>query len=131
MKMLMPFLLIAGCARAFCAETPAPLFRGPLPALPPGHEVRMDLVELKPGSAAPPHRHDAHVYVYVIEGVIEMQVAGAELQRLEAGQVFTEGPGDVHVVMRNPSKTNTARFVSFIIKMVNATGFTPVRDITP
>jgi hypothetical protein len=33
--------------------------------------------------------------------------------------------------MRNPSKTNTARFVSFIIKMVNATGFTPVRDITP
>jgi quercetin dioxygenase-like cupin family protein len=113
---LLTTLLVFGCAPAFGVE----LLRAPLPPLPPSQEVRMDELTLPPGSSAPAHRHDAHVYVYVIEGTVEMQVAGKPLQRLTAGQTFTETPDDVHTVMRNPSDTEPARFVSFIIKNADA-----------
>jgi quercetin dioxygenase-like cupin family protein len=109
-------LLVLSCSTAFGVE----LLRSALPPLPPDQEVRMDELTLPPGSSAPAHRHDAHVYVYVIDGTVEMQVAGKPAQRLTAGQTFTEAPDDVHTVMRNPSDTEPARFVSFIIKSADA-----------
>lgn len=117
MKLVLSLVsLVLGCAPALGAE----LLRMPLPPVPADHEVRMDELILPPGSNAPAHRHNAHVYVYVVEGTVEMQVAGKPVQRLTAGQVFTEGPDDVHTVMRNPSDTEPARFVSFIVKKADA-----------
>jgi quercetin dioxygenase-like cupin family protein len=104
----------------------AELLRSPLPPLPPGQEVRMDELTLPPGFSGPAHRHDAHVYVYVVEGTVEMQVAGKPLQRLVAGAVFTEVPPDVHAVMRNPSDTEPAKFVAFMIKKADAPVTLPV-----
>jgi len=80
----------------------------------------MDELTLPPGFNGPAHRHDAYVYVYVVEGTVEMQVEGKPVQRLSAGQVFTENPADVHTVMRNPSDTEPARFVAFMIKKADA-----------
>ena len=105
-------LLALGCAPAFGAE----LLTAPLPPLPADQEVRIDDLTLPPKFEGQAHRHDAYVYVYVAQGTIEMQVAGKPVQRLTAGQVFTENPDDVHTVMRNPSETEPARFVAFIIK---------------
>ena len=115
-RSLLAVLLALGVPAAFGVE----LLRAPLPPLPADQEVRMDELTLPPGSSAPAHRHDAHVYVYVIDGTVEMQVAGKPVQRLTAGQTFTETPDDVHTVMRNPSDTEPARFVSFIIKSAAA-----------
>jgi quercetin dioxygenase-like cupin family protein len=86
-----------------------------LPEL-PGKEVLMITVDYPPGSVDAIHRHNAHAFVYVLEGSIIMQVKGGKEVTLNPGQTFYEGPDDVHVVGRNASSTKPAKFVVFFIK---------------
>jgi quercetin dioxygenase-like cupin family protein len=82
----------------------------------PGKEALMLTVEYPPGGADPVHRHDAHAFVYVLEGSIVMQVRGGEEVTLTPGQTFYEGPDDVHIVGRNASSTQPAKFVVILLK---------------
>ena len=82
----------------------------------PGKEGLMITVEYPPGSSDPIHRHNAHAFVYVLEGTIVMQVRGGKEVTLTPGQSFYEGPDDVHIVGRNASKTKPAKFVVFLVK---------------
>ncbi|HEY6413674.1 MAG TPA: cupin domain-containing protein [Edaphobacter sp.] len=82
----------------------------------PGKEGLMITVEYPPGSSDPIHRHNAHGFIYVLEGSIVMQVRGGKEVTLTPGQTFYEGPDDVHVVGRNASKTKPAKFVVFFVK---------------
>jgi quercetin dioxygenase-like cupin family protein len=82
----------------------------------PGKEGLMVTVEYPPGSVDPIHRHNAHGFIYVLEGSIVMQVRGGKEVTLTPGQTFYEGPNDVHVVGRNASKTKPAKFVVFFVK---------------
>jgi quercetin dioxygenase-like cupin family protein len=82
----------------------------------PGKEGLMITVEYPPGSKDPVHRHNAHGFIYVLEGSIVMQVRGGKEVTLTPGQTFYEGPDDVHVVGRNASKTKPAKFVVFFVK---------------
>src|SRR6266851_3165549 len=67
----------------------------------PGKEGLMIMVEYPPGSADPIHRHNAHAFLYVLEGSIVMQVKGGKQVTLTPGQTFYEGPHDIHAVGRN------------------------------
>src|SRR6266478_4949133 len=78
----------------------------------PGKEGLMITVEYPPGSVDPIHRHNANGFIYVLEGTIVMQVRGGKETTVTAGQTFYEGPDDVHVVGRNASKTEPAKFFS-------------------
>jgi quercetin dioxygenase-like cupin family protein len=82
----------------------------------PGKEGLMITVEYPPGASDLIHRHNAHAFVYVLEGSIVMQVRGGEEVTLTPGQTFYEGPTDVHVVGRNASQTKPAKFVVFLVK---------------
>jgi quercetin dioxygenase-like cupin family protein len=82
----------------------------------PGKEGLMITVEYPPGSSDPIHRHNAHGFIYVLEGSIVMQVRGGKEVTLTPGQTFYEGPDDVHVVGRNASQTKPAKFVVFFVK---------------
>ena len=82
----------------------------------PGKEGLMITVEYPPGSTDPIHRHNAHGFIYVLEGSIVMQVRGEKEVTLTPGQTFYEGPDDVHVVGRNASQTKPAKFVVFFVK---------------
>jgi quercetin dioxygenase-like cupin family protein len=82
----------------------------------PGKEGLMITVEYPPGGSDPIHRHNAHAFVYVLEGSIVMQVRGGKEVTLTPGQTFYEGPSDVHVVGRNASQTKPAKFVVFLVK---------------
>jgi len=82
----------------------------------PGKEGLMITVVYPPGSIDPIHRHNAHGFIYVLEGSIVMQVRGGKEVTLTPGQTFYEGPDDVHVVGRNASKTKPAKFVVFFVK---------------
>jgi len=82
----------------------------------PGKEGLMITVEYPPGSSDPIHRHNAHAFVYVLEGSIVMQVRGGKKTILTPGQTFYEGPNDVHIVGRNASQTKRARFIVFLVK---------------
>ena len=91
----------------------------------PGKEGLMITVVYPPGSSDPIHRHNAHAFVYVLEGTIVMQVRGGKEVTLTPGQTFYEGPDDVHVVGRNASKTKPAKFVVFLVKDKGAPVFVP------
>src|SRR4051794_17799959 len=82
----------------------------------PGKEGLLITVEYPPGSVDPVHRHNAHGFIYVLEGSIVMQVKGGKEVTLKPGDTFYEGPDDVHTVGRNASKTEPARFVVFFVK---------------
>jgi len=91
----------------------------------PGKEGLMLFVEYPPGSSDPIHRHNAHAFVYVLEGSIVMQVRGGKEVTLTPGQTFYEGPDDVHIVGRNASQTKPAKFVVFLVKEKGAPAVVP------
>ena len=93
----------------------------------PGKEGLMIIVEYPPGSSDPIHRHNAHGFIYVLEGSIVMQVRGGKEMTLTPGQTFYEGPDDVHVVGRNASKTKPAKFVVFFVKERGAPVLVPAK----
>lgn len=82
----------------------------------PGKEVLMITVDYPPGGADPVHRHDAHGFIYVLEGSIVMGVKGGREQTLMPGETFYEGPKDLHTVGRNASATKPAKFLVFLVK---------------
>jgi quercetin dioxygenase-like cupin family protein len=92
-----------------------------------GKEATMMTVNLDPGASSPAHRHNAQVFVYVLEGVIIMQVRGQQQVTLHPGQTFYEGPEDVHVVGRNASTTKSAKFLAFFVKNKGAPILVPER----
>ena len=92
-----------------------PLFSKDLANI-PGKEGLMITVEYPPGSSDPIHRHNAHAFVYVLEGSIVMQLRGGKEVTLTPGETFYEGPDDVHVVGKNASQTKPAKFVVFLVK---------------
>lgn len=93
----------------------SPLLAKDLPDL-AGKEAVMITVEYPPGASDTVHRHYAHVFVYVLEGSIMMQVDGEPSVTLTVGQTFYEGPRDIHAVGRNASDTKPAKFLVFFLK---------------
>ena len=87
----------------------------------------MLIVEYPPGGADPVHRHDAHAFVYVLEGSVIMQLKGSDPVTLRPGQTFYEGPDDIHVVGRNASQTEPAKFLVVFVKNKGAPILTPVQ----
>jgi quercetin dioxygenase-like cupin family protein len=92
----------------------------------PGKEVLIITVEHAPGGSNAIHRHNAHAFVYVLEGSVVMQLKGGQQVTLTPGQTFYEGSDDVHVVDRNASSTNPAKFLVFLIKNKGAPAVVPV-----
>ena len=93
----------------------------------PGREVLMITVEHAPGGSNAIHRHNAHAFVYVLEGSVVMQLKGGQQVTLTPGQTFYEGPDDVHVVGRNASSTQPAKLLVFFVKDTGAPILVPVK----
>lgn len=92
----------------------------------PGKEVTMITVDYAPGGADPVHRHNASAFVYVLEGVVAMQMEGGEKVTLRPGQTFYEDPNGVHLVGRNVSDTEPAKFLVVLVKNEGAPLLVPV-----
>jgi quercetin dioxygenase-like cupin family protein len=92
----------------------------------PGKETLVITVDFPPGAEDPIHRHDAHAFVYVLEGSIVMQLQGEKAVTLTPGQVFYEGPSDVHLVGRNASSTKPAKFLVVLVKNKGVDAVLPV-----
>ncbi|HEX5229926.1 MAG TPA: cupin domain-containing protein [Bryobacteraceae bacterium] len=118
-------ILLAGALMAQDAQV-TPLLSKNLAEF-PGKEGLMISVVYPPGASDPIHRHNAHAFVYVLEGSVVMQVKGGKEVTLNPGQTFYEGPNDIHVVGRNASKTKPAKFVVFLIKDKDAPVVIPVK----
>jgi quercetin dioxygenase-like cupin family protein len=126
---LIPLLAAVACgvllaSRADAADVKQ-LMAKPVPEL-PGREAVMLEVSYPPGEQDRAHRHDAHALVYVLEGTIQMQLKDKPLVTVKAGETFYEGPDDVHLVGRNASSTEPARFVVVLLKKQGAPVLTPL-----
>jgi len=122
--MLLLASLIAGTLIAQDAQV-TPLMSKDLADF-PGKEGLMITVVYPPGSSDPIHRHNAHAFVYVLEGSIAMQVKGGKEITLAPGQTFYEGPNDIHTVGRNASTTKPAKFIVVLLKDKGAPVVLPV-----
>ncbi len=92
-----------------------------------GKEGLLITVEYPPGGSDPIHRHNAHAFLYVLEGSVVMQVKGGKQVTLTPGETFYEGSNDVHIVGRNASNTQPAKFLVFLVKEKGAPVLVPVK----
>lgn len=92
-----------------------------------GKEGLMITVEYAPGGSSPIHRHNAHAFLYVLEGSVVMQVQGGKQVTLTPGQTWHEGPNDIHAVSRNASNTAPAKFLVVLVKETGAPVVVPVK----
>ncbi|MGH9696480.1 MAG: cupin domain-containing protein [Bryobacteraceae bacterium] len=89
------------------------------------NEGTMLTVEYAPGASSASHRHNAHTFVYVLEGSVVMQVKGGKEVTLGPGQTFYESPADIHTVSKNASRTRPAKFLVFFVKVKGTPGSVP------
>jgi quercetin dioxygenase-like cupin family protein len=81
-----------------------------------------------PGTANPPHRHDAHVFLHLLEGQLIVQLKGQEPVTLNPGDTYYEAPDDIHMVSRNPSDRVAAKALIFTVKNIGVPATTLVKD---
>lgn len=123
---LLAALFTASFAHAAGEAVVNPILTKELPDF-PGKEVLVLTVVYPPGSMDPVHRHNAHGFIYVLEGSIVMQVRGGKEVTLTPGQTFYEGPSDIHIVGRNASSTESAKFLVFFLKNKGAPVLVPAK----
>jgi len=124
-KVLLTICLAAAAAVAQDAKV-TPLMAKDLAEI-AGKEATMVTVEYAPGASSAEHRHNAHTFVYVLEGSVVMQVKGGMEVTLGPGQTFYESPEDVHTVSRNASATKPAKFLVFFVKQKGAPTTVPAK----
>jgi quercetin dioxygenase-like cupin family protein len=124
-KLLVTMCLAAIAAAAQGAKV-TPLMNQDLAGI-AGKEGTMVTVEYAPGASSAEHRHNAHTFVYVLEGSVVMQVKGGKEVTLGPGQTFYESPEDVHTVSRNASATMPAKFLVFFVKQKGAPTTVPAK----
>ena len=133
MKHILLFLLTATLPLANAgAETPGSknakvtlVYQHELPNV-PGKSIKGVLVEYGPGGYSPAHTHPSSAFIYatVLEGAISSQVNDGPVTTYQAGQNFSEFPGDRHKVSANASKTKPAKLLAVFVVDTNATELT-------
>lgn len=83
----------------------------------PGKSIKGVLVEYGPGAGSPAHTHakSAFIYATVLEGAIRSRVNDAPAKVYQAGENFSEMPGDHHGVSENASATAPARLLAVFV----------------
>jgi quercetin dioxygenase-like cupin family protein len=125
MKLVLMALCLAIMASAEDAKV-TPLMTKDLTGI-AGKEASMLTVEYAPGASSAVHRHNAHTFVYVLEGSVVMQIKGGKEVTLGPGQTFYESPEDIHTVSKNASSTKPAKFLVFFVKDKGAPGTVPAQ----
>jgi quercetin dioxygenase-like cupin family protein len=101
------------------------VFQHELPNV-PGKSIKGVLVEYGPGGFSPGHTHakSAFIYATVLEGAIRSQVNDGPVTIYQAGESFSEMPGDRHSVSGNASETKPARLLAVFVLDSNETQLT-------
>jgi quercetin dioxygenase-like cupin family protein len=83
----------------------------------PGKSLRAVLVEYGPGAGSPSHRHPSSAFIYarVLEGAIRSKLNDAPERTYQAGESWTERPGDHHQVSQNASSTAPAKLLAIFV----------------
>ncbi|MBY5820306.1 cupin domain-containing protein [Rhizobium leguminosarum] len=87
----------------------------------PGKSIKGVLVEYGPGGFSEGHTHPdtAFIYATVLEGAIRSQVNDGPVKVYQAGESFSEMPGDRHGVSANDSEIKPARLLAVFVVDTN------------
>ncbi len=87
----------------------------------PGKSIKGILVEYGPGGFSEAHTHPTSAFIYatVLEGSIRSQVNDGPVKVYQAGESFSELPGDRHGVSENGSKTKRAKLLAVFVVDTN------------
>ena len=109
-------LLATGASAADDKVKVTVVYDQPLPNV-PGKSIKGVLVEYGPGGYSPGNTHppSAFIYATVLEGAIRSQVNDGPVMTYNAGQSFSELPGDRHRVSANASKTEPAKLLAVFV----------------
>ena len=77
-----------------------------------GKEANVVLFAVGPGWTIGKHTHPGHIFVYMLEGRLKIEVEGEPTQILGPGDLLYELPGP-SMVANNVSSTKGARFLVF------------------
>src|SRR3954466_8551473 len=126
------FLVISGFICSVSAQTPPrsvgkDLMVKELPDL-QGKEALVRANTYPPGTSNPPHRHDAHVFLHVLEGQLIVQLKGGAPVTLNAGDTYYEAPSDIHVMSRHPRAPVPADALILMVKKGGAPATTLVKE---
>ena len=69
-----------------------------------GREVVQSRAEFDPGAAIGKHTHPGEEFGYLLEGTLELQVEGAPIRTLKAGDTFFVPAGTVHAARDTGAK---------------------------
>ena len=108
---VMTFIAVSvlGFTAAFADEEATPVLKQ---ALPDNMEANIVLIKAGPGFETERHIHPGHVFVYVLEGTVELDFDGEDPVRVSAGEAVYEQPNKP-MVGRNVSSTEDVRLVVF------------------
>ncbi len=84
-----------------------------------GQEANVILFAVGPGWTIGKHSHPGHIFVYMLEGSIKIEVEGEPTQILSPGDLLYELPGP-NMVANNVSSTKGARFLVFHVGDIGA-----------
>ena len=92
----------------------------------PGKSLKGVLVAYGPGGSSPGHTHPTSAFIYatVLAGAIRSQVNDGPVTTYEAGQSFSELPGDRHAVSANASETKPAKLLAVFVVDTHETDLT-------
>jgi len=105
------FMGVQGAAAHEVKPAVTKLLNTPLDGI-AGQEANVVLFEVAPGWTIAKHSHPGHIFVYMLQGSIKIEVEGDPAHVLSAGDVLHEIPGP-NMVANNVSSTKGARFLVF------------------
>jgi quercetin dioxygenase-like cupin family protein len=97
----------------------------------PGKSMKVVLVEYAPGGSSPAHLHPASAFIYarVLQGAVRSKVNDGPDRVYQAGEAFTEMPGDRHLVSANASSTEPSQLLAvFIVDSAESVLVRPLRE---
>jgi quercetin dioxygenase-like cupin family protein len=81
----------------------------------PGRHAVQVRAEFGPGGAVGKHTHPGEEVSYVLEGALQLEVAGQPTRTLKAGEVFSIPAGVVHAA-KNVDQGSTKVLVTYIVE---------------
>src|SRR5438309_7954576 len=118
---LLVFLVVVATGTAWAQNAPRSVGKDlmvkELPDL-AGREAVVRANVYPPGTSNPPHRHDAHVFLHLLEGQLIVQLKDAQPVTLNPGDTYYESTNDIHMVSRNPSDRVPAKAIIFMVKKI-------------
>jgi quercetin dioxygenase-like cupin family protein len=108
---VLSFVGLQGAAAHEIKPAVTKLLNAPLDGI-AGQEANVVLFEVAPGWTIANHSHPGHIFVYMLQGSIKIEVEGQPAHVLAPGDVLHEIPGP-NMVANNMSSTKGARFLVF------------------